>query len=88
MGCHSCPRREGSLEAHGRRRSGRAAVAIEDWERGVVSLREVGRRMVMRLRAMTAAARGVGTAAEDIAAAAAAVEEVVVVDIAQATESV
>ena len=59
MGCHSCWRLEDLLEAHGRRRSGKAAAATEGSARVVASLLEAVRRMAMHLRVM-AVARDVG----------------------------
>jgi len=59
MGCHSCWRLGDLLEAHGRRRSGKAAAATEGSARVVASLLEAVRRMAMHLRVM-AVARDVG----------------------------
>ena len=77
MGCHSCWRLGDLLEAHGRRRSGKAAAATEGSARVAASLPEAVQHMAMHSRAMTAA-RDVGRAEDMVEAAAVAVAAAVV----------
>jgi hypothetical protein len=78
-GCHSCWRLGDLLEAHGRRRSGKAAAATEGSARVVASLLEVAQRTAMHLR-VTTVAQNVGRAEGMVEAAAVAVAAAAVVE--------
>ena len=70
MGCHSCCRQAGWMEAHGSLRSDRAAAVIEGLATAVVALPEEEQGRAMGSQAM-AVGRDAGTAVEGIVGAAA-----------------